>query len=267
MARREKNRYRNDVLATLPGFGSDIDEPVNPLPTIGNSPDDEHDAQVAWSENRAPYQCMFIVQALDGVDAALVPLGADRIAIADTLPELTQSLRTTTNEIEKIDREFGAAISARRKAEDRLRLEFSRIAENPKVSHLEISTDRLTVITKPLVITAVEGSRWDVGSWEIQIPRMGSYLDIRCKSRRREVRHDTSLWIHPHVNGDGVICWGNGAEAGNVAFRNADFDIVVALVIAILDSGRDYHMNLADGQRGGGHSYEKRLKEIADQIA
>ena len=137
--------------------------------------------------------------------------------------------------------------SAVRAARDALRAEFARIAALPRVAAVRITKNKLTVYTKPLVVTATDRSRWDIGEWRITIPRARepeSYwsacqYDIRvrplCKPRKV-----INGFVHMHVYENERVCWGSAGQTVDDALDRAEYFAAVILIIKVLYEGYVY---------------------------
>lgn len=247
----------DEFLDHLSDFSEDKPLPDHPLE---KSVDDE--SQERWRNDCAPYRNAFVVLTLGWFDRAVEITRQWIKRVKDDAPPVVKELRQQTRDLEQVDRLFYDAAAARRFAEQRLRNEFDRLRGFPKVANARIDKDMLVIETKTLIITAQDGSRWDIGGWKIHLPRRGNSSDIRCFSLQTPAPKDHNGWYHPHVSYNNVVCWGNAGATIDMALLDAQYDIVVELVIAVLDSGREYNWNQAQI----GHDYGIRLREVAKRI-
>ena len=222
--------------------------------------DDE--AQKRWRNDRTPYRSAFAVLALSWFDQVFGWTAGLITSFKEKSKLLVEQLRKQTHDLEKVDRCRHDALAGRYLAEQRLRKEFEHLQKMPKVRAVHINNDELVVETERLIITAFDESQWDIDRWAIHLSRQGRSHNIRCFPLRDSPPRDHAGWYHPHVGPEGSVCWGNAGPTLDAALSGAQYDVVVELVIATLDSGRVYNWNRAEGA----HDYGLRLRETAQRI-
>ena len=123
--------------------------------------------------------------------------------------------------------------------------EFIRMAQLPRVAAVRITKNTLTVYTKRLIVTATDGSRWDIGAWRIMIPRNpgDEYYDgdLRYNIRVLRIgRKPPADMPHMHVWWDGKVCWGSAGTTIDAALDHAEYFAAVILIIKVLYQGNRY---------------------------
>lgn len=219
-------------------------------------------SQERWRDDIASYRSAFVVMAVSWFDRAIDAMGTLIKEAKQRIKSLADRLGEKTRNLEEVDRSYQDAVGARRSAEQRLRNEYERLRALPKVREIRISDKELVVDTEVLIVTAADGTQWDIGRWSIHILRNEGAHNIQCFSLRKNPPRDRAGWIHPHVSHSGIVCQGNAGPTLEAALRESQYDVAVELMIAILDSGREYTWD----RPGGYHDYGMRLREIATQV-
>lgn len=182
-----------------------------------------------WEHDRASVRAAYAVARRALVSSVGVP---DHPAPSG-LTDAAKRVRDAAVAYEERSMESMSAEIAQAVARERIRLEFDALCAMQRVKSVEITSNQLVVTTHMLY--AEFGDQWyKIGAWVIKIPRSGDTDSIRIKPTARGYQD----WPHPHVNGDGVLCWGNVKKDAQKAYRDGEFDVLVQFLLAILTTGR-----------------------------
>jgi|GEM_PF-3212292 len=243
---KESEGIVEDTAPLLPILPAAMDLPSAPRPR-----EQEGDRQYRWQHERSAARGIAVSTASDAFAPSIAMHGDVVREGRDRLQRLASAFGPTAEAFETIDRRSGRSHELALAA---LAAEYDRIAQMPIVERVEITDRELIVRTRTLKITE-DGITYDIGCWEIRIPRDG--IDVLMFRIPHRITHEG--WQHPHVDKDGKICWGNVQEELTRSLRDAEFDVAVAYLLSLLTTGK--------GRRGDWEIHMNILQHIGTPIA
>lgn len=205
--------------------------------------DDARTRQVQWVAERPVLRTTAVVAATNGLDAALE--GATALREGAKLPRaLVDAVGARGLAFDERDRAHAHSQGGLRNAIVRLAREYDTIRAMPKVASVTMTPEHCIVTTNRLIV--VEGGQaYDIGCWEIRLPRIGT--DVRIFSAPKKV---VDGWQHPHVDASGNLCWGNVKGELMRALEEGDLDTAIVFFVALLETGvgreqdREFHLKM-----------------------
>lgn len=218
---------RIDVIADLPS--------PPPRQTLPDAPFDlaeETRRQGQWLAEAASFRNASCVHHVEAFEAGMYGHALTLPSMKAGVDRTAEELRATATRFEDLDRRCSDRARVSELAAVAISREYDAILRLGKVEGVTISDDAFVVKTGHLEIR--ERSKvFDIGGWEIHIPRKGTNVRIHPRSRKNG-HHG---WPHPHVSPSGEICWGNVKSELTEAMRRSEYDVAVQFLIALLETG------------------------------